>query len=299
MTVDELIRAVSAALGGCPPARRPRRPRRGRDRDRDPASRPPTPRCRRRQTPRRPTAHPDAAVHGVRVLRPARLGAAHRARHLRRARRPAGRARRELHRSAGRLLRPLLRPGRQRAAAALRARRRAVRRLADRSHDLERRTSADGPAGRDRSSSCPTTITTARPTRSLTFMDGLPATVGLLFTGRLSLLPGRHAKILRVPYAPGDRTPSGESEEVANLTGHRLVSALAEGDRHRRRRHDLRDQRRRRGRSRARLPPTPFHGAHPQAGATDAQAVRWSRRASATRSRCAACAATTCASRSS
>lgn len=54
---------------------------------------------------------------------------------------------------------------------------------------------------------------------ALTFLDGLPSTVGLLFAnGYLYYQDG--TKILRVPYAPGDRVPSDDSEQLANLTGH-------------------------------------------------------------------------------
>lgn len=50
-----------------------------------------------------------------------------------------------------------------------------------------------------------------------TFLAGLPSTQGLLFANR-SLYYQDHTKILRVPYTSGDRTPSGQSEQVANIT---------------------------------------------------------------------------------
>lgn len=50
-----------------------------------------------------------------------------------------------------------------------------------------------------------------------TFLSGLPATQGLLFTnGYLYYQDG--TKIMRVPYAPGDRSASAPSEPVANIT---------------------------------------------------------------------------------
>jgi glucose/arabinose dehydrogenase len=53
----------------------------------------------------------------------------------------------------------------------------------------------------------------------LTFKAKLPRTVGLLFAGGY-LYYQDGTKVLRVPYAAGDRVPSGESEQVADLTGH-------------------------------------------------------------------------------
>ncbi len=49
------------------------------------------------------------------------------------------------------------------------------------------------------------------------FLSGLPSTQGLLFTsGYFYYQDG--TRIMRVPYAKGDRTPSGSSEQVANIT---------------------------------------------------------------------------------
>ena len=58
--------------------------------------------------------------------------------------------------------------------------------------------------------------------RAMTFLDRLPAarlpsTQGLLFTGGY-LYYQDGTKIMRVPYAAGDRTPSGSSEQVADIT---------------------------------------------------------------------------------
>jgi glucose/arabinose dehydrogenase len=53
--------------------------------------------------------------------------------------------------------------------------------------------------------------------RPKTFLSGLPSTQGLLFTGGY-LYYQRGMKIMRVPYASGDRTPSGSSEQVADIT---------------------------------------------------------------------------------
>jgi glucose/arabinose dehydrogenase len=50
-----------------------------------------------------------------------------------------------------------------------------------------------------------------------TFLGGLPATQGLLFTGGY-LYYQDGTKIMRVPYSKGDRTPSGSSEQVADIT---------------------------------------------------------------------------------
>jgi glucose/arabinose dehydrogenase len=51
----------------------------------------------------------------------------------------------------------------------------------------------------------------------ITFLSGLPSTQGLLFAnGSLYYQDG--TKIMRLPYATGDRMPSGNSEEVAKIT---------------------------------------------------------------------------------
>ncbi len=49
-----------------------------------------------------------------------------------------------------------------------------------------------------------------------TFLSGLPSTQGLLFTGGY-LYYQDQTKILRVPYAPGDRTAQAPSEQVADI----------------------------------------------------------------------------------
>ena len=51
----------------------------------------------------------------------------------------------------------------------------------------------------------------------LTFLGSLPSTQGILFTGGF-LYYQDSTSILRVPYATGDRSPSGASEPVANIT---------------------------------------------------------------------------------
>ena len=51
----------------------------------------------------------------------------------------------------------------------------------------------------------------------LTFIDSLPSTQGLLFAGGF-LYYQDSTRILRVPYAVGDRAPSGPSQEVADIT---------------------------------------------------------------------------------
>lgn len=56
-----------------------------------------------------------------------------------------------------------------------------------------------------------------------TYMSQLMETVGLLFTGGYLYYQDGYtggSRIMRVPYEPGDRAPSGESEQVADLTGH-------------------------------------------------------------------------------
>ena len=50
----------------------------------------------------------------------------------------------------------------------------------------------------------------------LTFLDNLPSTQGLLFTGGY-LYYQDATRIMRVPYASGDRAPSGASEQVADI----------------------------------------------------------------------------------
>lgn len=52
-----------------------------------------------------------------------------------------------------------------------------------------------------------------------TYLDGKPDTVGLLFNEGY-LYYQDLTRVMRVPYAPGDRTPSGASEEVANIGGY-------------------------------------------------------------------------------
>jgi glucose/arabinose dehydrogenase len=52
---------------------------------------------------------------------------------------------------------------------------------------------------------------------ALTFLSGLPSTQGLLFTGGY-LYYQDATKIMRMPYAAGERTASGTSEQVANIT---------------------------------------------------------------------------------
>ena len=51
----------------------------------------------------------------------------------------------------------------------------------------------------------------------LTYLGSLPSTQGLLFAGGFLYYQDATA-ILRIPYAVGDRTPSGASQEVANIT---------------------------------------------------------------------------------
>ena len=52
-----------------------------------------------------------------------------------------------------------------------------------------------------------------------TYLDGKPQTVGLLFSDGHLYYQDR-TRIMRVGYTPGDRTPSGASEEVANIGGY-------------------------------------------------------------------------------
>src|SRR5262249_29770893 len=52
---------------------------------------------------------------------------------------------------------------------------------------------------------------------SKTFLSNLESTQGLLFTDGYFYYQD-HTKIRRVPYAVGDRKPSGASEEVADIT---------------------------------------------------------------------------------
>ena len=51
----------------------------------------------------------------------------------------------------------------------------------------------------------------------LTFLDSLPSTQGLLFAGGF-LYYQDSTRIMRVPYAVGDRAPSGLPQEVADIT---------------------------------------------------------------------------------
>ena len=53
--------------------------------------------------------------------------------------------------------------------------------------------------------------------KQLTFLDNLPSTQGMLFTGSYFYYQD-HTKILRVPYKPGDLATSGASEQVADIT---------------------------------------------------------------------------------
>lgn len=50
-----------------------------------------------------------------------------------------------------------------------------------------------------------------------TFLDHIPSTQGMLFTGG-SFYYQNDTRIMRLPYAAGERTPSGSAEEVANIT---------------------------------------------------------------------------------
>ena len=50
----------------------------------------------------------------------------------------------------------------------------------------------------------------------LTFLDSLPSTQGLLFTGGFFYYQDA-TKIMRLPYAAGDRKPSGQSQQVADI----------------------------------------------------------------------------------
>jgi glucose/arabinose dehydrogenase len=52
---------------------------------------------------------------------------------------------------------------------------------------------------------------------TLTYLGSLPSTQGLLFTGGF-LYYQDATRIMRVPYATGDRTPSGTSQQVADIT---------------------------------------------------------------------------------
>jgi glucose/arabinose dehydrogenase len=51
----------------------------------------------------------------------------------------------------------------------------------------------------------------------ITFLSGLPQTQGLLFANGAFYYQD-NTKIMRVPYVPGDRLPSGVSQTVANIT---------------------------------------------------------------------------------
>ena len=51
----------------------------------------------------------------------------------------------------------------------------------------------------------------------ITFLSGLPSTQGMLFTGGYFYYQDG-TKILRLPYQPGDRIPSGNGASVANIT---------------------------------------------------------------------------------
>ncbi len=51
----------------------------------------------------------------------------------------------------------------------------------------------------------------------ITFLGDLPSTQGLLFANG-SLYYQQATTIMRVPYTPGDRAPSGSSEQVADIT---------------------------------------------------------------------------------
>ena len=54
----------------------------------------------------------------------------------------------------------------------------------------------------------------------ITFLSGLPSTQGMLFTnGYFYYQDG--TKIMRLPYQPGDRSPSGTSQQVADITIYR------------------------------------------------------------------------------
>src|SRR5262249_49383987 len=56
----------------------------------------------------------------------------------------------------------------------------------------------------------------------MTFLGGLPSTQGLLFAND-SLYYQDGTKIMRVPYHPGDRTSTGSSEQIVNITYYRSL----------------------------------------------------------------------------
>jgi glucose/arabinose dehydrogenase len=53
----------------------------------------------------------------------------------------------------------------------------------------------------------------------VTFMSSMPATAGLLFTGGY-LYYQDHTKVMRMPFTPGDRAPSGPSEQLADINSY-------------------------------------------------------------------------------
>ena len=198
--------------------------------------------------PRREAAHGLLLLPSrVRGLHPARTGGDTRQR--RRDAEPL------LAHPAGRLLRALLRQRRQRAAAALRPRRRALRRVA---HDAAR------PAARPDGMAAIVVAARRRPRRRRPTTDAhlprsrCPSTQGLLFARRLLLLPGRRRASCASPYTTGDLTPSGRPRrrditiyDVAVAQHWPKTFDIA------RRRHHLRRQRRRPGRGLRSSPPVP------------------------------------------
>jgi len=80
-----------------------------------------------------------------------------------------------------------------------------------------RGTTGGGPGGKAAVMVLPDDDHDGTADTALTFLDGLPATQGLLFAnGYLYYQDG--TKIMRVPYRQGDRTPSGSREQVADIT---------------------------------------------------------------------------------
>ena len=77
-------------------------------------------------------------------------------------------------------------------------------------------TTSNGPNGRNAILILPDDDGDGTAEAPIDFMTGMNATVGMLFAND-SFYYQNEQRILRMPFAPGDRAPSGESEEVANI----------------------------------------------------------------------------------
>src|SRR5262249_31468752 len=77
-------------------------------------------------------------------------------------------------------------------------------------------TTSNGPSGHAAILVLPDDDRDGTADQTFTFMGNLTATVGMLFHHG-HLYYQNDPKTLRLPYAPGDRVPTGQSEQVADI----------------------------------------------------------------------------------